>query len=104
MPKHRGEKPAWQKRLASERIERLFELAEEDFSKKPENSRRYVKLARKIAMRYNIKLGSGLKRKFCRKCSAYLKYGTNSTRRIKKRVVLIRCWGCGNVERIPVKK
>ncbi len=100
---HRGEKPAWQKRLANERIKRLFELAEEDF-RKPENSRKYVKLARKIAMRYNIRIAMELRRKFCKKCSSYLKHGVNASLRTGKGIIITKCLVCGNVRRVPMKK
>jgi len=100
----RAAKPAWQKKIANERIKRLFELAEEEFQRKPENSRRYVRLARKIAMRYNVKISSELKRRYCSKCSAYLKYGVNARVRVAKKMRIAKCLECGNTERIPALK
>jgi ribonuclease P protein subunit RPR2 len=100
----RGAKPAWQKRIAEDRIKRLFELAAEDFRKKPENANRYIKLARKIAMRYNIKFSRDLRKRFCRNCSAYLKPGVNSRARTDKNTLITKCMDCGNIERLPLKK
>lgn len=40
-------KPEWQEDIAKERIEILFRLAENEFKKYPERSRRYIQLARK---------------------------------------------------------
>ena len=64
MSKPRGKKPAWQKAIARKRNKRLFELAEEEFGKKNENTKRYIQLARKIAMRYNVRIPKDLKKKF----------------------------------------
>lgn len=96
-------KPVWQKKLAMERIECLFKTAELSFKEKPEESHRYVQLARKIAMRYNLKMPEKFKRKFCRKCNMYLKPGVNCTIRAKNRVVVIKCLECGAVKRYPYK-
>ena len=68
----RRTKPEWQKKVARERIETLFIKAGEIFSEKPERSHRYVEMARKIAMRYNVRIPSGLKKRFCKKCYKYL--------------------------------
>ena len=61
-------KQEWQKKIASERINILFRLASEEFKKHPERSNRYVELARKIGMRYNVRIPKLLKRRFCKKC------------------------------------
>lgn len=88
-------KPEWQKRLAEKRVERLFDIADDSFDKKPDESHRYVQLARKIAMRYNIKI----KRKFCRKCDRYLKPGVNCRIRIKDGYTVVKCLECGTTRK-----
>ncbi|MEM5812512.1 MAG: ribonuclease P, partial [Candidatus Aenigmatarchaeota archaeon] len=87
----RSKKPKWQQRIAMERVERLFSLAEEEFGKKPERSNNYVALARKIAMRYNVRIPPELKRRFCKSCHKYLKPGINSRVRTspKQRAVIV---------------
>lgn len=102
----RGKKPEWQRRIAKERIEILFKLAEEEFKKHPERSRRYIQLARKIGLRYNIRLSKSLKRKFCKKCNSLLIPGFSSEVKIKSRekVVEVKCLNCGNVKRYPYSK
>jgi ribonuclease P protein subunit RPR2 len=99
-------KPGWQQSLGRERIERLFDLAEKEFQKHPERSHRYVSLARKIAMRYNIRLPPELKRSYCRKCYKYLKPTINSRVRTspKQQALLVTCLECGHVMRFPYRK
>jgi ribonuclease P protein subunit RPR2 len=99
-------KPAWQQGIGRERIERLFSLAEKEFSSHPERSHRYVSLARKIAMRYNIRISPELKSRYCRKCYKYLKPSINCRVRTSasQRAVIITCMECGHVMRHPYRK
>ena len=62
----RREKPEEQIKIAKERIAILFKEAD----KEPDMAKRYMKLAKKIGMRYNVRLGS-LKRRFCKECHSY---------------------------------
>jgi len=58
-----SKKPEQHIKIARERILILLDLAEKEFKKHPERSRRYVELARKISLRYNVRLSKQLKRK-----------------------------------------
>jgi ribonuclease P protein subunit RPR2 len=99
-------KPKWQQSIGRERIERLFSLAQKEFSKNPQRSQSYVQLARKIAMRYNIRLPPELKRQYCKKCYKYLKPSINSRVRTnpKQRAVTVTCLECGHIMRYPYRK
>jgi ribonuclease P protein subunit RPR2 len=99
-------KQIWQKRIGSERIRILFDLASSEFKKHPERSDRYVQLARKIAMRYNIRMPKSLKRKVCKKCHKYLVPGKNCRVRTSapQKSVIVKCLECGNVTRHPYRK
>jgi len=55
-------------KIAQERIEILFKLAQEEFDKHPERSKRYLELIDKIRMRVNLRLTKEQKKKFCKKC------------------------------------
>ena len=102
----RGRKQESWKRIAKERVEILFNLAESEFRKHPERSKRYVELARKIAMKYNVRLPNDLKVRFCRKCNSYLKPGVNSRVRTRKdkQSVIVTCLVCNHVSRHPYKE
>lgn len=91
-------------KIASERIEILMQRAEEAFAKDKKRANRYAELARKIGMRYNVRLPKKWKRRICRKCSAFLKPGSNCRVRIYKGRVIITCLECKNVVRIPTKE
>ena len=54
-------------KIALEGVTILFSEAGKIFSQEPELSDRYVRLARKIAMKYKVKMPSKLKRRFCKK-------------------------------------
>ena len=92
-----------QQRLGTERIERLFELADRQFELHPEMSHRNVQLARKIAMRYKIRMPRRFKGLFCPKCYKYLRLKINCEARTRKGVRLIKCLECGNITKRPVK-
>ena len=92
------------KKLALERIEILFKEAESNLKKHPERSHKYVKLARKIAMKFNLRIPSQLKRKFCKHCYSYLVPGKNCRVRTNKRRVIYYCLICKNYNRIPFVK
>jgi len=91
------------KTIAVERIERLFELAEDVSKKNAKLADRYVKLAWQIATRYNIRLPATLKRKFCRKCLSFWKPGASCRVRVQSGCVTITCLRCGHVARLIFK-
>jgi ribonuclease P protein subunit RPR2 len=91
------------KTIAVERIERLFELAERVFEKRPELADRYVELAWKIATRYNVRLPVNLKKKFCRKCLSFWKPGASCRVRVQSGCVVVTCLRCGHVAHLLFK-
>jgi len=99
----RSSKPEAWKKIARERIVILFAQAEREFAKHPERAKRYVELARKIGMRYRVRLGRA---DFCRQCNAYLKPGVNCRFRLRRdrQAVVATCLACGHVSRHPYIK
>lgn len=93
-----------QRKLGMERIESLFELAEKGFGSHPERAHRNVLLARKIAMRYNIRIPLRLRRKFCSKCYKYLKPNVNCSTKLVREYIAVKCLECGNMSRHPSGK
>ncbi len=93
------------KKIAQERIEKLFYFAKEEAENENfKKSRRYVELARKIATSHNISI-SKYKRTFCKKCNTYF---TSKTVRIRnqknKMVITYICKICDAVQRYPYVK
>ena len=85
-------KPEKQVEIAKERIQRLFELAEE--AKTPELAKRYVFLARRISMKLKVKIPRELKRRYCKHCLAYLIPGRNLRVRMQTGKVVYTCLSC----------
>ncbi len=97
-------KPSWQQDIAEERIQILFSLAEKEFKKYPDRSKRYIELARKIGLRYNIRLPKELKTKFCKKCNSLLTALTKQVRiDNKSKTIAVKCLNCGEIYRYPYK-
>ncbi len=99
-------KPGWQQEIAKERIGILFRLAEHEFGRHPARSHRYAGLARKIAMRYNVKLPKEIKGRICNNCYRYLHPPKNCVIRSNSRTMAmeVKCLECGSVKRYPYAK
>jgi ribonuclease P protein subunit RPR2 len=91
-------------KIALERMEILLNLADEEFSLHPERSHRYVEMARKIATKYNLKMPSSWRGRFCRNCYKFLKPGSNCQIRLYDSMVNIKCLECGEIMRKPYIK
>lgn len=101
----RSSKPAWQREIAQERIGILMGFAATESSAHQERSDRYAQLARKIGMRYNVKIPAHLRR-MCKGCDGFLVPGKNCVIRTSARTrsVQTRCLRCGRVSRHPYAK
>ncbi|HLC63333.1 MAG TPA: ribonuclease P [Candidatus Nanoarchaeia archaeon] len=92
------------KDLALKRVKDLFSEAEIIFPKNKELANRYIQIARKTAMKVNLKLPRNLKRKFCKHCYSYLVPGKTSRTRIHKSRVTIYCFTCKKYMRFMIKE
>lgn len=91
------------KQLALERVKCLFREADSVFKENPKRATRYVQIARKIAMKVNLRIPRELKRRYCKYCYSYLKPGVNSRIRNYKSRVTIYCNNCKKFTRIPIR-
>ena len=98
----RKPKPKWVRELASARINKLLKLAEANKKLHPDKAKRYVELARKISMRYNVKIKTELKKKFCKKCSTFFT-SDNVKTRIAGKVIIYICQNCGFKKKYGIK-
>ncbi len=85
--------------IVTQRVERLFDLAQAEFATNSVRSDRYVAHARRLAMKHRFKLGKQYKTRFCRDCGAFFVYGTTARVRIKNQRVVITCLRCQKVRR-----
>ncbi len=93
-------------KLVSERVDRLFRLAENSFGSHPERSHRYAELICKLSMRTNFRLPKNIKRRICDKCRKFLVTGKNSRVRTsdQQQSVIVTCLECGHVMRYPYRE
>ena len=103
MPKKYYKKPAQQVKIANERIKFLFQHAKEIFKEDSKLSDKYVKIARRIAMKYKIRFPSEYKKRFCKNCYKYFVPGVNCRVRIHKHRIIYYCLSCKHFMRHPVK-
>ena len=90
--------------IAKERIEVLMIQAEK-YSVRgiDKEANRCAELARKVGMRYNVRMPKHLKRRMCKKCHVYLVPDRNARVRIKRGRKVVFCNSCGNFSRYPFK-
>jgi len=100
----RGRRPKWMLKIADERINILFNRADEEFTKHPDRSNRYVEMARNISKKYNLTMPAVWNRRFCHSCHRFMKPGINCRIRLIDSSVVIKCLECGNITRIPYIK
>ena len=91
-------------KVAFDRVKQLFEQADEVFIKDSKLADRYVKLARKLAMRVNLRMPRGSKRKYCKHCYSYLRPGVNCRVRTQKHNVVYTCLVCKKYFRFPLTR
>lgn len=90
------------KTIAEERIDLLFKYAEEEALKHNfECAKKYIELARKIGMKYKIKLKSEYRILFCQNCNNFLLPGKSSQVRLKNHKLIIKCLKCNTYKRHP---
>ncbi len=91
-------------RIAQDRISDLFGLAEQESraasSALPD---RYVSLARRIGMRYNVRLLREYAELYCRGCGAYWVEGRTVRTRLRSGRRSRTCLRCGRVRRMPLR-
>jgi ribonuclease P protein subunit RPR2 len=87
-------------RIAGERIHHLLALAEEESRKGPGAlPDRYVRLARRIGTRYNVRVPKGYRELYCRSCSAYWVEGRTVRTRLRSGLRTRTCLRCGAIFR-----
>jgi ribonuclease P protein subunit RPR2 len=86
--------------ISMQRVQRLFELATEAYSRAPQRADRYVQIARKICPRTGTRMPRHIKRQICGKCGRYLPPGATRVR-LRKGILTVTCLRCGEQMRYP---
>ena len=104
MPKKYYKKPQQLQKIAENRVKLMLQLAKEVFNNDQELADKYVKIARRVAMKHKIKLPRSTKKKFCRHCHRYLVPSVNCRVRLHKHRLIYYCFHCKHYMRHPIKK
>ena len=89
--------------IAKERVNILLSECENALVKgDKELSNRYGTLARRVAMRYKVRMPKGVKILYCKSCGSYVG-GSNSRVRLRKGKVVRTCGTCNNIYRHPME-
>ncbi len=89
------------KAMAKEHVIELFDAARKEFSKDKKLANEYVRKARRIAMKYKLRMPRSLKRRFCKHCYSYLVPGKNLRVRTHEGHVVYYCLECKKFMRFP---
>ena len=82
--------------IALARIERLFGLAADEFSKNTDHSHEWTKLAFRIATRNRVRIPDEFKQSYCKRCHHFLVEGKNKRSTPNGNWVAIECAECGH--------
>jgi ribonuclease P protein subunit RPR2 len=97
----RGKKNPLHLAVAKRRIAGLYELSIERVREGDlDLARRYTELAKKIGMRYTVRIPQELKQMTCRSCMVPLVPGKTSRTRIRDGSRVVTCTECGFSRRI----
>ncbi|UCC93311.1 MAG: ribonuclease P [Thermoplasmata archaeon] len=89
--------------IARERMELLMEQADQAaLAGQMDLADRYVDLARRVGMRYNVRFRQAHRRRFCKACYRYLLPGSTSRTRMNRGRAVTTCLRCGHVMRRPL--
>src|SRR5512137_1826904 len=89
--------------IAKQHITSLFTQAQEAAGSDIKLADRYVELARKIAMKFKIRLPSEYKRMFCPHCYKFMLPGKNLRVRAHEHRIIYYCLECKKFWRKPLK-
>jgi len=92
------------RKIALERINILFTLAERVFPYDRELANRYVEIALAVQQKAKVRMPRKWKRRYCKRCHSFLVPGVNAQVRLRqKRMphVVIKCLECGHIMRYP---
>lgn len=87
------------KKLALEKVQVLFKEAKTN----PKKATRYVELARKIAMKVNLRIPYEYKRKYCKHCNNYFQSG-NYRVRTRNKMIVYYCLNCKKYMKFKIQK
>jgi len=102
MSRRRGRLSKFQEKLARDRIDKLFVLFDSKSGKSQISPKKCINFVKLIGKRYNQRLSTSQKMKFCNKCSSKYNSSNSRFRLSKKGWRLISCLECNAVYRFKI--
>ncbi|MBN1544503.1 ribonuclease P [Candidatus Woesearchaeota archaeon] len=99
-----GRKPDDTIKIANQHIASLLEQAKEAATSNPSLADRYVALARKVAMKFRIRMQPSQRRLFCPHCYRFMLPSKNLRVRVHEHRVIYYCLDCKKFWRRPLGK
>ena len=91
--------------IAKERMDLLMEQADKAaLDGRMDLADRYVDMARRVGMRYNVRFRPEQRQRFCKACYRYLLPGSTSRTRLNRGRSVTTCLMCGHVTRRPLEE
>jgi len=97
-------KPEEELKIARERIGILFVEAKKRIRSDKNLANRYVTLARRIGMRYNLSLPTEFRNFICNKCKKFMYPGITAKVSTSKGYIRKQCLQCEKVAKLKLKK
>ena len=102
MSRKPGRRPKFQEKLARDRINKLFQLFDSKNFNAQINPKKCINFVKLIGKRYNHRLPSSHRLKFCRRCSTKFSSDNSRFRISKKGWRSISCLECGTIYRFKI--
>ena len=93
------------KEIASERMDILLDISLKILRTDRTRAQHYFQLARRLGMRYKIRLSPRFRRLICRRCKSLSVPGVNARVRLQQRReshMVVTCFECGAQRRMPL--
>jgi len=97
---------ATKKKIAVERIHRLFQLAKDVIHEDEKLAQHYIVIARRVSMASRVRIPRECRQQICRGCKKFILPGVNCRVRIqqsRESHVVVTCGYCGKHMRFPIK-
>ena len=102
MSRKRSRRPKFLEKLARDRIDKLFILADSKSFNAQINPKKCIDFVKLIGKRYNQRLPSSHKIKFCHRCNTKFESDNSRFRLSKKGWRSISCLECGAIYRFKI--
>ena len=102
MSRKSSRRPKFQEKLARDRINKLFHLFDSKNFNAQINPKKCINFVKLIGQRYNQRLPSSHRLKFCRRCSNKFSSDNSRFRISKKGWRSISCLECGTIYRFKI--